>query len=488
MTAPLSILDAATDENLFAPWFTDREHWQAWFAFLAALFALPMTAEQLAIYQRCTGRTEPPAKPETEAWMVIGRRGGKSLTMALIATYLAVFRDYAQYLAPGERATIMVIAADRKQARVVMRYVKGFLALPMLDKLVERETAESFDLTNRVTIEVNTASFRSVRGYTIPVAIADEIAFWRSDESANPDTEILDALRPAMATIPGAMLLCASSPYARRGALWEAYRRHYGKEGAPALIWKAPTRTMNPTVPQLLVDEAIERDAASASAEYLAEFRTDVESYISHEAVRACIEPGIRERAPERRNRYIAFVDPSGGSHDSMTMAVAHREGDTAILDAVREVTAPFKPEQVVEEFADLARRYRIVRVTGDRYAGEWCREQFRRCGLNYELADKPKSDLYRDLLPAINSGAVDLLDHERMVNQLIQLERRTGRGGRDSIDHPPGGRDDVANAVAGVVVMATKQTVSRPDRRPISIENMSTFHPFRTNTRAMSR
>jgi hypothetical protein len=46
------------------------------------------------------------------------------------------------------------------------------------------------------------------------------------------------------------------------------------------------------------------------------------------------------------------------------------------------------------------------------------------------------------------------LLDHPRLVNQLIALERRTARGGRDSIDHAPGGaHDDVVNACAGALV-----------------------------------
>jgi hypothetical protein len=78
-----------------------------------------------------------------------------------------------------------------------------------------------------------------------------------------------------MATIPDAMLLCASSPYARRGVLWEAFRRHFGRTGSPLLVWNADTRTMNPTVPQSVIDETMEADRASAAAEYGAQFRTD---------------------------------------------------------------------------------------------------------------------------------------------------------------------------------------------------------------------
>lgn len=81
-----------------------------------------------------------------------------------------------------------------------------------------------------MVIEIHTASFKTVRGYTIVAALCDELAFWESDEtSAEPDVEVLNAIRPGMATIPGSMLLCASSPHARRGALWEAHRKHFGQ-------------------------------------------------------------------------------------------------------------------------------------------------------------------------------------------------------------------------------------------------------------------
>ena len=106
----------------------------------------------------------------------------------------------------------------------------------MLSAMIERETADTFDLDNGVTIEVSTASFRTVRGYTVVAALCDEIAFWPTDDASEPDYEVLNALRPASATIPGSMLLCASSPYAKRGALWDAHRRHFGKDGDPILV------------------------------------------------------------------------------------------------------------------------------------------------------------------------------------------------------------------------------------------------------------
>ena len=250
-----------------------------------------------------------------------------------------------------------------------------------------------------------------------------------------------------------------SSPYAQRGAVWDTYSRHYGPDGDPMiLVAQGSSRDFNPSLPQEIIDRAMEADPAAASAEYLGIFRTDVERFITREAVQKCVSLSVHERAPVRAHSYTAFVDPSGGSSDSMTLAIAHKEGETEILDAVRERKPPFSPEAVVEEFVSLIRSYRCSKVTGDRYGSEWVREQFQKRGVYYEPAEKPKSQIYGDLLPLINSGAVDLLDHDQLVSQLMMLERRTSRGGRDSIDHAPGGHDDLANAVAGALVTAFKE------------------------------
>lgn len=458
-----TILDALADENLFKG-SVERLEMSAWRVFLAALFGLPIPDADMAIYTACTGRTTPPSG-FTEAWMICGRRSGKSFIMALAAVFLACFRSYAEYLGPGERATVMVIAADRKQARSTLRFIAGLLEVPILGKLVERETAESFDLTNRVTIEVATANYKTVRGYTIVAALCDELAFWPSDDSASPDYSILDALRPAMATIPGAMLLCSSTPYARRGALWDAYKRHYGKDDAPVLVWKAATRTMNPRVPQSVIDAAVERDAPAAAAEYGAEFRSDLEAYVSQEVIEACTIAGRHELPPAAGIHYHAFVDPSGGSQDSMTMAIAHKEDDRIILDCVRERRPPFSPEAVAGEFSGVIKSYHVSRVTGDRYGGEWPREQFRKSNITYEPSEKSKSDLYQAALPLLNSNKVELLDIPRLSSQLLGLERRTARGGKDSIDHAPGAHDDVANAACGAIIAAQSvQSYTIPD------------------------
>ena len=96
-----------------------------------------------------------------------------------------------------------------------------------------------------------------------------------------------------------------------------------------------------------------------------------------------------------------------------------------------------------------------MTNVRGDRYAGEWARQPFREHGVVYQVCETAKSDLYRTLLPSLNSGQVELLDHPRLRSQVSILERRTSRGRRDSIDHPPRAHDDVVNAAAGALVDA---------------------------------
>ena len=455
MTPSVSILHVMKDPQLFGTIFTDPS-WHAWRVCAAVIFGLTdaLAPGDHSLITTCLGGRALPTRQVREAWLVCGRRAGKSFFVALVAVYLSCFRTYR--LARGERGIFMVLAADRRQARVVMRYVKGFLQeSPMLASLIARETQTEIELTNGVTIEIHTTSFKSVRGYTLVGAIADEIAYWPTDESASPDKEELQALRPAMATVPNALLLCISSPYARRGELWRAFRDHFGQDSDQVLVWRADTVTMNATVAREVIDQAYADDPAAAAAEFGAEFRQDLEGYVSREALEQVTASGRLELPPLPNISYRAFADPSGGSRDSMTLAVAHRDGDRAILDAVREVRPPFSPQQVVAEFVDLLRSYRVTRIGGDRYAGEWPREVFRKLGVAYQVCETAKSDLYQRLLPLLNSGQVALLDHPRLLSQLSQLERRTSRGGRDLIDHAPRAFDDVANCAAGALVDA---------------------------------
>jgi len=449
----LNVIDAMEDPRLFGEQFSG-ESWATWKVFLKGVFALPMTAEELEVFKRYTGNREPPEKPVGECWAICGRRGGKTIVSALVASFLATCRDYTGVLVPGELGVVLCLASDRRQARVTYNYIQGlFNSVPALKELVTVERRESMDLATGLTIEVATADYRLVRGRTVVAAILDEAAFWRSDDSASPDVEVVRALRPSMLTIDNAVMMGISTPYSRRGVLWSAFEKHFGVD-SPTLVWRAPTVAMNPRVDPKVIDAALEEDPASGRAEYLAEFRSDVESFISPEAIQAVTVYDRLELPKIDGVTHHAFADPSGGSQDSFTLAIAHAEGEKVVLDLTREVRPPFSPESVVKEFAEVLKSYGLSRVTGDRYAGAWCSDSFAKFGVDYRPSEKVKSDIYVSLLPLINSGRCELLDSKRLRAQLEGLERRVARGGKDSVDHGPGGRDDLCNAAGGALVL----------------------------------
>ena len=154
----------------------------------------------------------------------------------------------------------------------------------MLRSLVTAKLKESVEL-GRIRIEIHTCSFKATRGYTLIGVVADEAAFWNDDDSANPDMEVLSALRPGLATTNG-LLLGISSPYGKHGALFQAYAANYGKP-TNVLVWKATSKQMNPTLSAAIVAMAYARDSASARAEFGGEFRDDIAAFVPREVVEA---------------------------------------------------------------------------------------------------------------------------------------------------------------------------------------------------------
>ena len=428
--------------------------WKSWRTLLIAAMGEELTEDERAIFKQLTGRDREPKQRVDRFAGVVGRRGGKSRSMATLATYLGGLCDHSDALAPGERGVLLCIALDQRVAKIVLDYCQAAFELsPILKQLIANRTQDTLELTNGISIEVRPVSFRKLRGPTYIAVIADELAFWYTESSyANPDIEVLNAVEPGLVTTGGPLIL-ASSPHARRGVLWDLFKRHYGKDGDPlTLVAHGASRMFNPSLPQHVIDRALQKDHARASAEYLAEFRTDIEGFVALEIVEGCVG-GYHEQLPASGIFYRAFVDPSGGSDDSMSLAIGHR----IVIDAVREARPPFSPSAVVDDFAVLLKSYRLIKVVGDHYGGEFVRELFRRHGISYEVCKQPKSDLFRDMLPLLNSGHITLPRHDRLIAQIVGLERRVSRAGRDSIDHAPGAHDDLANAVAGAAAAAKR-------------------------------
>ena len=96
----VTLIDAMADSNLFAPWFRDPASWSAWRAFLSALFALPMTDEQLAkakgivargvprakVYEEIMKEGKAPPPPEKMLLVSVGTRSIPTTNVTMTAT------------------------------------------------------------------------------------------------------------------------------------------------------------------------------------------------------------------------------------------------------------------------------------------------------------------------------------------------------------------------------------------------------------------
>ncbi|MDC8450042.1 MAG: phage terminase family protein [Nitrospira sp.] len=172
------------------------------------------------------------------------------------------------------------------------------------------------------------------------------------------------------------------------------------------------------------------------------------------EKVAAAVVKGCTVLPPQPHVSYLAFCDLSGGGADDATLAIAHHEQGQTILDCLidqgtRSAGQTFDPQQTVERFAQVLKEYRCAIVRGDKYAAQWPVLAFQKVGITYQHAQQNRSELYAALEPLLNSGQVELLDHPKLLPQLIGLIRRG-----EKIDHASNEHDDHSNAAAGAVVL----------------------------------
>ena len=464
----MTIIDCINDPLLFRPFLgvgpsLNLTTWEPWFGALRALYGLPILLTHRNTVQQCTGRKCRLLPPTgfTTAEFLIGRRSGKSRIAAIIAGYEAALSGREKLVAKGELPMVAVVSPTRAQSRIVHSYVRALFDVPLLKGEVVEETVTGFTLRNRVKIEIATGDHRSIRGYTLLAAIIDEACFFSTSEESRVknDEELVQAIQPGLATT-GGPLIAISSPYARKGWCFDTYQKCFGKDNASILVWNTASRMMNPTLPQRVVDDAIANDLQAAKSEYLGEFRDDVCEFLPRSLIEGLVVRGRRELLPRSSQQYQAFVDLSGGRSDDAALAIAHREDRKIVIDVLKRYRPPFSPYDVIGQMIGELRKFNVRRVTGDNYAAEFVARGFTSQGVGYMKSDKPKSALYLELLPRLCSGEIELLDDATLVNQLAGLERRTRSGGKDIIDHAPGGHDDLSNVISGVSYISGSRRV----------------------------
>jgi hypothetical protein len=456
----IPVVDALCNAHLFGPHFRGSS-WDTWRTVLKAAFGERLSKSEREVFHTIAGRA-PPQHRVKELVCAVGRGGGKDSIASFIATYIAMsFDPRAARLRAGELAFVMCLATDKDQASIAFRYVRAFFEeIPTLRRMVKTIGNDSIELTNRVVIQVIVNSYRSIRGRSVLAAIFDEVSFWRDERSQNPDVEVHGAIAPGLARVAGSMLVMISSTHRRSGLLYERWRNFYGRADDDVLVVRGATLQFNPTFDQGTIDAAIAKDPQRFHSEYNSEWRDDLSTFLSRDLLEAAVDVGVQVRPPTEGVIYRGFCDASGARKDSFAMAIAHRElhngGTRVVVDLVFERRAPFNPNETVDDIVALLRRYRISFVKGDDYGADLTTNLFRKRGIEYRKSERDKSEIFLELLPLMRSGEVRLLDHARAVSQFAGLARRTLPGGKDKVDHETGAHDDVANAVAGAIVLAS--------------------------------
>jgi hypothetical protein len=310
--------------------------------------------------------------PDLLGTILAGDRGGKSRAASALACYLAALCDHTAVQAIGETLRVLFLAKDQKQAGVCFGYVNGiFESIPVFRDMVANRTQDTILLNTGIALEVKAATASGLRGFSCVAVVGDEAAHWTTDSaSANADAEILNAVRPSLATTGGPLLIL-SSPFARKGEVSDLYDRHFGANGDPGiLVVHGASRDFNKSLPQAVVDRALARNPISARAEYLAEFRSSLEGFVSLDVLRACTGP-MAEWPPASGVRYSAGL---------VGFAICHhdRASDKIIVDFCRAWEPPFSPSGVLTDVAEICRRYNVETLIGDRYAYAFASEILR--------------------------------------------------------------------------------------------------------------
>ena len=458
----------AAMDGPFADWF-EGPSWNAWRVILKAAHALEMTPDEVRLFHELAGGRPPPKQRVRDLFVIGGRRGGKDSVASLIVTHAAamfngkrrtIFGVTLPALRKGERATVFCIARDREQAAIVLRYVELYFDdIPELRAMVTRRTRDTIELANGVDIVVGTADYRGIRGRAVLCCVLDELAFFRDELSATPDIELYNAIEPGFLTLKDqAMMIGISSAHKKSGLLYDMFRECYGVDDAKTLVIKATSLQLNPTLDAATIEAEIAKDPDLKRAEYLCEWRDDLSSFVLPEIVDAAIMRGVAVIPPDSDKSYMAFIDVSGGAKDAHTCAVAFRDKNgVAVLASAREIKTP-DTTAVAAEFSALLKSYGCSFAYADEYGKNWVTGAFSKFGIELRASPYTRSQIYLEFLPALNSGKASLLDLPRLRQQLLALERTTSRTtGRDQVNHPNAGHDDLINAAAGALVMVDR-------------------------------
>lgn len=456
------------------------------------IYGLPLVNdEQREISRHCLQREgEPPEGGFPDVTVLAGARSGKGSRIgAPIVCYEACFGGHEKHLGKGERATIPLVAQDQRATAIDFELVKAYFQTPLLAKMVEDVLATTIKLKNHVTIACFPCTLRSLRGWSIPVAVLDEVAFFRLEGQADSDAEIQASVRRGGVAFPDTRLVKISTPYLKSGVLYDDFKSSFGKDDPDRLVWRAPSKLMNPSLGGARLERERRLDPSRFAREFEAEFAEDVDSFLPTAWIEGAVVTGRHQLPPVEDRTYYAAIDVAGAGTskraDAFTLSIVHAEGQGASRKVVQDLLKGWRGsrthvmdlESIVAEIAEILKPYGLRRVGGDAYGGGWCSQAFPRHGLEYVVSSLDKSQAYLACEPLFAEGRIELLDHEVLIRELKNLEKRPKPGGKITVDHPKGSfHDDHANSLCLAAAHVARQRASIMPDLGLAYQSGQTF------------
>lgn len=433
----------------------------AWRATVRAIYGSPLTDEETALLGRLSGGAGAPEGGSTDFLGVVGRRGGKSSTIARVAVFEALYGGHAVALEPGQVGTFAVVCPKREQAAELLRYVAGLAGLPSVRPFVDgKPTTDSVLFKTAVAVSVMTADSTTSRGFTYVGLVADELGFWPDGDAAQSDQQILDAMLPGMLPIAGApprRFLAITSANLEEGVAWETYRTCFGKRDASSFVVSGTTLDFNPDADRAELAKQQKKRPAAYLREYESVWGGVVESgFFPPEAVAACTtKAGTFKVAELAQSRLFAAIDAAFIS-DRFALALA-RLTDTGIVEIVGVWVwgAPkgqnLSAKTTAESIATMLIPLGVRTVAADQHAFAPLEERFREAGLYLEQhawTAQNKPDTYRSFRSDLIDGRVSLPDDAELRKELGAIRAKARKTGGESIEARRG-HDDRVSAVA---------------------------------------
>lgn len=487
------------------------EYWNTAADYLDGFIEQPVTMRQFLDDPKYLGATEcwPVVRQDLidlfdsptrylEAVFDEGIGSGKSYKVSCIFSYmlyvLQCFRDPQKslHLAPGSIIALMNMSSNASQAKkVVFNEVKNRIEQCRWFKAhgvaPDPNVMSELRFPKNIVIMPGNSSSTFPLGYNLFCGVLDEAAFYTDSDSHDLADEIHDSLMTRIRSRFGeqGMLCTISSPryvddfieqlmayakdnpriFARRRATWESKTN-----------WRGGTfEAVHPSTSALVsipveLKESFERNPEKAWRDFGAVPSLVLEPYLRdrHKIETAMTGQNFNINYPwqSENSDYAIHVDLAR-SGDACGVAVGRLDGDTVVIECVAQLVSrvqmlsrnfPNGTECGVQEidFDEVRNKilklrdgfFPIMSVSYDGWQSYDSQQLLTKEGLNVqEISVDRNMRAYDTLKELLYGGRLILPKFPQLYNELIRLELKDGK----KVDHPPKGRKDVADAVAGV-------------------------------------